>query len=425
MRRKYRLRALLVALTIGTLLPVTGVATAQARQGSDGAGAPFGAQQPLPKCADTEAGRLKARGNAAMCISVNAKRALSRELTDAASVLGMTGVDGRAAVDRKATAPTAEASPRPLAVDCPEYELETNRFESCYLGELAFSVRLIPSGREIGTGSVLQVVYGYVDNRSRRMEHEVRLSLYKATGVVRAGVVGSVAVSCTSSCTPSTVPPPQWLRFRTTGYDTFRAVTESPGTATDFTNPLATMTIQSTAPNPLTDDIGPRADVRCDSTPRVGPNTGGCVYYLYRPTYELSTTNADTEEVAWHVWWAQNNLNTAWGWEDHGPALTRTRDRQLIRDNRTEACRAAPSPRPPGQSCDEYPFATTHEGASKNPDFSWHMIDARQNTAEGRDYRRPWYNDNRLLEDDQFWVRVILPPGGAAAAPEWLPPSKN
>ncbi|MCW8102819.1 NucA/NucB deoxyribonuclease domain-containing protein [Streptomyces tauricus] len=423
MTSRLSIRALLVTFMTAVLIaPLTSSADAQS---------PAAGTRPLaetmPTCADVEAGRFKARGSSAMCIDPQAPRLARSELRSKASSLGLTAADGKAAADFTGTdddGADGADTPGPLAVDCPANELETNRFESCYLGEFAFVVRLIPSQQVIGRGSILQVVYGYVDNRARRMEHEVRLSLYQATGVVRAGVLATVLISCTTSCTPTTTPPPQLLPFRTTGYDSFRALTESPGTTTDFTNPVAMMTIQSTAPNPLVDEIGPRADVRCDSTPNVGPATGGCVYYRYKPTYDLSTLDPNTEEVAWHVWWAQNNLVTAWGREGYGPALTRTRDRQLIRDNRTEACRAAPSPRPPGQSCDEYPFATTHEGASKNPDFSWHMIDARQNTAEGRDYRRPWYTTNRLLENDQFWVRIILPPAGAAAAPDWLPPSR-
>jgi len=426
MPSRLSIRTLFVTLATAALLaPLTAAADTQTASGPgrDEPAASTPLTESLPSCADVEADKAETQGGSAMCVDPQAPKLSGAQLTKNASKLGLTKRDGKAAGNVGVKA--GEDVPKPLAVDCPAYQLETNRSESCYLGEFPFLVRLIPNGTVLGRGSILQVVYGYLDNRARRMEHEVRLSLYRATGVVRAGVLATVTISCTHACTPTVTPPPGRLPYRTSGYDTFRAVTESPGTATVFPAPVASLTIQSTAPNPLIDEIGPRADVRCDSTSRVGPNTGGCVHHLYWPTYDLSTLNADTEEVAWHVWWAQNNLNAAWGREGYGPPLTRTRDRQLIRDNRRQACRAAPSPRPPGQSCDEYPFASTHEGASKNPDFSWHMIDARQNTAEGRDYRRPWYNNNRLLEDDKFWVRVILPPGGAAAAPDWLPPSKS
>jgi hypothetical protein len=137
--------------------------------------------------------------------------------------------------------------------------------------------------------------------------------------------------------------------------------------------------------------------------------TGGCVYHQYVPTYDVSTMNNDTAQVAWHILWAQRNLVNHWGWQGHGPALTRTRDLALIRANRRVACGG----RPPagGKSCDEYPFATTQEGASRNSDYSWHMVPARQNSLEGSRYRRPWYNSVRLLEGDKFWVNVVLPPG--------------
>jgi hypothetical protein len=42
------------------------------------------------------------------------------------------------------------------------------------------------------------------------------------------------------------------------------------------------------------------------------------------------------------------------------------------------------------------------------------MVPARQNSLEGSRYRRPWYNSVRLLDGDQFWVNVTLPPGQSA-----------
>ncbi|WP_416956782.1 hypothetical protein [Streptomyces sp. Agncl-13] len=83
--------------------------------------------------------------------------------------------------------------------------------------------------------------------------------------------------------------------------------------------------------------------------------------------------------------------------------------------------------RPTGYSCDEYPFASSHEGAASNPllgrTFDWCqistltsrtgpgwsacMIPAEENTAAGRDDLRVFYNENRVLEDDAFYVWIV------------------
>jgi hypothetical protein len=86
----------------------------------------------------------------------------------------------------------------------------------------------------------------------------------------------------------------------------------------------------------------------------------------------------------------------------------RTMNQWLIEHNRDTACPES-RPRPPGKSCDEYPFASTYQGAYLNPDYSWHMLDAQQNRLEGRD-RQTWYGSVRLWAGDQFWVNVVLPP---------------
>lgn len=86
------------------------------------------------------------------------------------------------------------------------------------------------------------------------------------------------------------------------------------------------------------------------------------------------------------------------------------------RDNRTEAVRACENELPPGQypqpdyDCDEYPFASTYEGASStyNPqrNFSVKVIPADDNRAAGV-WLGVWYSYDRILDGDAFYVRVI------------------
>lgn len=87
-------------------------------------------------------------------------------------------------------------------------------------------------------------------------------------------------------------------------------------------------------------------------------------------------------------------------------ALHRTTDRALINANRRTACGSdVPRPPKPGLSCDEFPFAQTQEGASKNPDYSCHFLDAGDNSREGS-LRKAFLNGLRVLDGDAFSVEV-------------------
>lgn len=89
------------------------------------------------------------------------------------------------------------------------------------------------------------------------------------------------------------------------------------------------------------------------------------------------------------------------------------------KNNRSQvstSCAGLPKP-PPEQECDEYPFASTWEGAyfhtkhndPSDPDFKWYYsvryIPAAQNGAGGRDLAY-WYVFDHILASDPFWVKI-------------------
>lgn len=92
-------------------------------------------------------------------------------------------------------------------------------------------------------------------------------------------------------------------------------------------------------------------------------------------------------------------------------------DDEWRKENRDEAVRTCKSSdMPPGEypkdgyQCDEYPFASTREGASRtyNPlrNFSVKSIPADDNSASGI-WIGTWYSYDRIIDGDQFYVRVI------------------
>jgi hypothetical protein len=61
-------------------------------------------------------------------------------------------------------------------------------------------------------------------------------------------------------------------------------------------------------------------------------------------------------------------------------------------------------PRQKGEQCDEFPFASTYEGAGKGDgNFSVRYIPGDANNAHGR-WLNAWYSYDRILHKDQFYI---------------------
>ncbi|MFD7554610.1 NucA/NucB deoxyribonuclease domain-containing protein [Streptomyces sp. NPDC059835] len=86
--------------------------------------------------------------------------------------------------------------------------------------------------------------------------------------------------------------------------------------------------------------------------------------------------------------------------------LPRITDAILERANRTSACPAFRK-RAQGQSCDEYPFARTNQGASKSDrhDWGWAWVPISEENSQAR-CLSAFYQAQRVLNGDKFWVEV-------------------
>jgi hypothetical protein len=91
--------------------------------------------------------------------------------------------------------------------------------------------------------------------------------------------------------------------------------------------------------------------------------------------------------------------------------LTRTTDRSVIRKNRRVACKGIHLKK--GQSCDEYPFATTNQGAALVPAgyFFAKALNAAQNSKVGT-LLSVFLLHNRILNDDPYYVNVHVAGSG-------------
>lgn len=153
--------------------------------------------------------------------------------------------------------------------------------------------------------------------------------------------------------------------------------------------------------------------MRCDNA-LPGPNTVvGCVFSQVRPIHYISPALPSYYK---HIRMALSyNLPRV---------LTRLTNSFDQTNNRLKSCAPAPSPRPTGFECDEYPFASTYQGAYtanlpwartfpgcqinvkiRVDMFGWNicLIPADENGQGGRNLLA-FYNDYRILERESFEV---------------------
>jgi hypothetical protein len=156
---------------------------------------------------------------------------------------------------------------------------------------------------------------------------------------------------------------------------------------------------------------------RCDNNDGPNSTNRGCVNHGFIPILEYDSRPDATplvREVAQHIYDNQVSptwLPSRWGIPAYGHALTRSQDSQVERLNRQAACGTF-VPSYPGEECDEWPLATTDQGAhfSGPLDSSARGVPSQANQSQGGTTSR-FYDTNRLIHGDDFWVRAILPDG--------------
>jgi Deoxyribonuclease NucA/NucB len=144
---------------------------------------------------------------------------------------------------------------------------------------------------------------------------------------------------------------------------------------------------------------------RCDS---VNPNVA-CVDDKAAVAVSFNgATNNTIKEVAEHVFNAEASLPSHWG-NPHfypGSALHRTLDGTIEAANRAVACVNVPP------SCDEYPMASTLEGASRSAPGDWSAITVPKaaNDAQGGTMTT-FYGYDRVIDQDPYYVLAVKQDG--------------
>jgi hypothetical protein len=345
-------------------------------------------------------------GAAALTVPMSAQAASVGGTAAHTTISRLVAVAGPAPVteDRARIA----AAGAPLAICAKANPKAENRKEQCTRQHLTFTVTRISSDAPpvvIGTGDIEALHWDKLNPLSRTWTDGVQVTMSNMTGVVAsAATTGDVTLGC-AECHASEPSPP--FLFEEGVPITHEFTVSSPGKAIAATTQTPTLSVD----NADAENGAASADLhavfaRCDSEDIFGGSpTSGCVNDLFKPTFEISATGA-AKEVAEHIAKAQSDPKKGhWGLEGHGKPLSRTTNQAQIRANRNAACPSRRKPPKKGLSCDEYPFASTHEGAASNSEFSWAWVALAQNTLAGRELGL-FYKKNRILNDDEFWVAV-------------------
>ncbi|MFB4317270.1 hypothetical protein [Actinomadura sp. 21ATH] len=241
-----------------------------------------------------------------------------------------------------------------------------------------------------------------------------------------AGATAQGVFGCSGVCTLGTNRyPPQAMTLANTpeGLANYQSTATAPG-AVGNADSWFTVTFQKPGYTPSLPYTQWTPEIRCDNDVP-GHTIPGCVNDWYHPAM-IYTRTGPYPQLARHIKAAQDSgLPGAY---NSGEWLNRITGPDVVR-NRNRSCPTgdSPYPRPAGHSCDEYPFASTKQGAmTANPDipprdlrrtFDWCqmpiivptdrtgptgysicMIDENQNSNGGTALDR-FYIENRVLAE--------------------------
>ena len=327
------------------------------------------------------------------------------------------------------------------------------RTQACMVREGNVIVEDLETGAPVGDISFLEINLSYTSGSIETWAQQIEIRMFAGVGLV-AGTTVRGDATCTGACaaTRSNFPSQPVLTGRDEEGEAFYDTSALAPGAIGFAN--TQWTYEFTNPEwvvqPLPFEVAPPR-VRCDNA-IPGTVQPGCVFPDYMPADILDRGGA-FNELARHIGDAQ--LSGLPGAYPDGVPLKRLVDPVAQNANRTRACPDASAggyPRPEGKSCDEYPFASTKQGAAQPPrgpartfsycqinepagagpiGYSVCMIDATQNSVGGS-LLGSFYNTNRVIDDDpfQFWItgglvfgQAPIPGGGEGGGDGGVPNS--
>jgi hypothetical protein len=309
------------------------------------------------------------------------------------------------------------------------YSNHPNRFTSCYIrnNQIMSAVTWYEDGTFSIDGTIeYAVVQAFVGNATAATwRHNAAITLAQVGyGVLSGGAFVQQLNACAFDCTskPGTntslihISPDNWAESSWQEAATplnpnqVRAYNDTLGVHVYF--PPANYSGAEYGAS--TDSIVGNIDFRCDNA--VG-SSAGCVNPAYpNLTLELNAQqNPNYGPIAQHAYDHQTTQYFKWGRPASRDTLTsdysgnwvhRLADPALILDNRRVTCPTSPGG---GMQCDEFPFASTHEGAATCTwcGYTTMNVPDISNRAQGGALST-FIQQNRVLDGDAYYVRPTL-----------------
>ncbi|WP_265568693.1 NucA/NucB deoxyribonuclease domain-containing protein [Streptomyces hygroscopicus] len=300
-------------------------------------------------------------------------------------------------------------------------------------------VQLEGDGRVAGTVTFTETEVGLGSVGTRDIQMDVQLTNVKPTGVfdeaavlswdvTAAGSPSAQACRIGGSTHPYSAPVAAWPDIFV-GYDL-----RSPKGSGDGIDDIATcvwnnhyMAIGAEGPTVWSD--GPEAGARFDSSTYLARPAAGAIFDRVTPYMTYHLADKLVVGVAFHIYFALNLPQFTFPPQTINrmkriPGNIRATPPSLIhrlyagydaaaeersKENRAEkdaAC--ARLTRPAGTDCDEYPFASSWEGAGLGDgNFSVMYVDSAQNQKAGSRLSE-WYGNDRILNRDAFGMNIVF-----------------
>ena len=289
------------------------------------------------------------------------------------------------------------SAPSPARAACAPAPNAFNRTQLCYLKNVKLIVLL--NRNPVGFATFTATHSIQLNTKSRSFTEQVSIGGVRLVGNA-GGIHVALGDTCSSPCSPvgNNFPVGQTLRSGLHGTLTFHDSVGAGKTHTARNKYVWLFVKTGFTPGSVT--YSTPLNYRCDFAITRFP--AGCVFPEFTPTM---TSMLRLPNIAANIARIQSH-GGHYGRFGSGHPLHHITNPAQQRRNHDFLC--PPSrPRPPGKQCDEYPFASTREGGSALPASSrgWAWVPAAEQRSQGG-LINAFYNANRVLNGDAFWVQA-------------------
>ena len=291
-----------------------------------------------------------------------------------------------------------DASTAPASAVCAPAPDKFNRTELCFLKPV--KVVVLRNRTPVGSASFTVTHSLQLNPRGRDYTEHVSIGGVHLVGEA-GGIHVALADGCGITCTPTgnNFPVGETLRSGLHGTLTFHD-SIGMGRKQALTNHYTWLFVKAgftTGSVTYDTPISYRCDFMISSVP-------GCVFPEFIP---VMTSMLRLPHIAANIRRIQARGLHLGKLGDGHPLHRNANVAQQNRNRRAVCGRRVVGPPPPGKSCDEYPFASTKEGGTAVPANSrgTAFVPTHEQDSQ-RGFISSFYQRNRILDGDAFWVFV-------------------